>query len=124
MLSPDNPHQSELDKLQILATDKINMADADYLQGLMRIRDNFAEKNKDSILIKHSETLKYSEGRRIRTRNIHRDRSLQKIRMESDLHIHREHIFFSNIKNEATQVTGNINTTQWNTAFQTPQSLR
>lgn len=106
MLSPDNPYQSELNKLKILATDKINMADADYLQGLMRIRDNFVEKNKDSILIKHSETLKYSEGRRIRTRNIHRDRSLQKTRMESDLHIHREHI--SSIGNASASPTSKM----------------
>ena len=96
----------------------------DYLQDggisdrLFKRRDNFVENNKDSILIKHSETLKYSEGRRIRTRTTHRDRSLRKQGWKSKLHLHREHLFLSNNGIEATQDTGNINTAQRNTAFQ------
>ena len=54
------------------------------------------ENNKDSILIKHAETLKYSEGRRIRVRNTHRDRALRKTGWKTNLHLHREHKFFSN----------------------------
>ena len=59
-------------------------------------RNNFIENNKDSVIIKHSETLKYSEGRRIRVKNTHRDRSLRKTGWKTKLHLHKEHKFFSN----------------------------
>ena len=70
---------------------------------LEKRRNNFIENNKDSILIKHAETLKYSEGRRIRTKITHRDRSLRKKGWKSNLHLHKEHPFFSNIAKINTQ---------------------
>ena len=89
------------------------LLDGGISERLFKRRNNFVENNKDSILPKHSETLKYSEGRRIRTRIVHRDRSLQKQGWKSNLHLHREHNFFSNNGNEATQ-----DTAQRNIAFQ------
>ena len=85
----------------------------DYLQDggiadrLEKRRHNFMENNKDSILIKHAETLKYSEGRRIRVRNTHRDRALRKIGWKTNLHLHKEHKFFSNDFKENIQEEDN-----------------
>ena len=72
-------------------------------ERLEKRRNNFVENNKDSILIKHSETLKYSEGRRIRTKTVHRDRSLRRKGWKANLHLHKEHLFFSDISNAYTQ---------------------
>ena len=84
---------------------------------LLRRRDNFVENNRNSLLIKHSETLKYSEWR-IRTRTVHRDRSLQKQGWKSNLHLHWDHFLYSNTRIETTDDNGNINTTQRDIAFQ------
>ena len=98
----------------------------DYLKNggiadrLAKRRDNFIESNKHSILLKHAETLKYSEGRRIRTRTNHRDRSLRKLGWKANLHQHKEHHFFSNNPNIDKQDPNNrnINDLQRNPAFQ------
>ena len=89
-------------------------------ERLEKRRNNFVENNKDSILIKHAETLKYSEGRRIRTKTVHRDRSLRKKGWKANLHLHKEHLFFSDLPTANTQDNDkrNINILQRDPAFQ------
>ena len=61
-------------------------------------RNNFVERNKNSTLIKYGETLKHSQGRRIRVKNIHVDRSVKwKNSWKGNLHLHKPHLFFSDI---------------------------
>jgi len=72
------------------------LQDGGIADRLEKRRHNFMENNKDSILIKHAETLIYSEWRRIRVRNTHRDRALRKLGWKTNLHLHKEHKFFSN----------------------------
>ena len=72
----------------------------DYLQEggiadrLEKRRHNFMENNKESIMIKHAETLKYSEGRRIRVRNTHREKALRKTGWKNNLHLHKEQNYY------------------------------
>jgi len=75
---------------------------------------------KDSILIKHAETLKYSEGRRIRTKTVHRDRFTRKKGWKANLHLHKKHLFFSDLTNANTQDNEkrNISLLQKDPAFQ------
>ena len=53
------------------------LKDGGIAERLQKRRDNFIQKNKSSPLIRHGETLKYSQGRRIRIKRIHKDRSLR-----------------------------------------------
>jgi len=89
-------------------------------ERLEKRRNNFIENNKDSILIKHAETLKYSEGRRIRIKTVHRDRSTRKKGWKANLHLHKEHLFFSDLTNANTQDNEkrNISLLQKDPAFQ------
>ena len=106
------------------------LQDGGIADRIERRRNNFLENNKDSILIKHSETLKYSEGRRIRVKNLHKDRSLRKTGWKADLHRHKEHKFLSDsidikedIENEDIENEDienrkeNLSTAQRNPAF-------
>ena len=83
-------------------------------------RDKFVSKNKDSMVIRHAEMLKYSKGRRMRIRTIYRDRGLRKTGWKSTLHLHKEHIFFSNDPNSSPQEDDDkiISILQRNIAFQ------
>ena len=59
-------------------------------------RNNFVERNKNSTLIKYGETLKHSQGRRIRVKQTHVDRSIKmKNSWKGKLHLHKPHLFFS-----------------------------
>ena len=59
----------------------------------MNSRENAVESNKNSILIRHGETLKYSQGRKIRTKKIHRDTSSRKEGWQVSLKINKKHLF-------------------------------
>ena len=72
-------------------------------ERLQKKRDNFVNKNKSSPLIRHGETLKYTQGRRIRIKRIHKDRSLRHKGWKTRLHEHREHQFFSDLNTETNQ---------------------
>ena len=102
------------------------LKDGGIADRLAKRRENFIVANKDSIIIKHAESLKNSEGRRIRTRNNYRDRHLRKLGWKANLHKHREHHFFSNSPNIDTQDTDNrnINAIQRNPAFQEGNTAR
>ena len=64
---------------------------------LTKRRDNFVENNKNSTIVRHAETLKHSQGRRIRTRNVLRDRSTKKEGWKASLKLHKKHLFFSDL---------------------------
>ena len=64
---------------------------------LTKRRDNFVENNKNSTIVRHAETLKHSQGRRIRTRNVLRDRSAKKEGWKAALKLHKKHLFFSDL---------------------------
>ena len=67
-------------------------------------RNNFVERNKDSTLIKYGETLKHSQGRRIRVKNTHVDRSVRrKNSWKGNLHLHKPHLFFSDVTTRPRQ---------------------
>jgi len=96
------------------------LQDGGIIQRIENRRNNFVEKNKKSMLIRYGETLKYSQGRRIRTKRKHIDRSVkQKNTWKSKLHEHKPHIFFSDLNDLGDQVTTekNINTLQRNLSF-------
>ena len=72
-------------------------------------RNNFIQKNNPSVIIKHGETITYSQSRRIRVKTIHRDRSVQKNSWKTPLHIHKSHLFFSDMnKNYNSNIDSKI----------------
>lgn len=81
------------------------LKDGGIAERLQKRRDNFIQRNKSSPLIRHGETLKNSQGRRIRIKRIHKDRSLRHKGWKSKLHEHRDHTFFSDLNNEIGQDT-------------------
>ena len=60
-------------------------------------RNNFVKKNSNSTIIRHGETLTFSQGRRIRVKTTHRDRSVGKNSWKTPLHNHKPHLFFSDL---------------------------
>ena len=78
-------------------------------ERLMKRKENFVESNKNSILIRHGETLKYSQGRRIRTKKNHRDKSSRKEGWKASLKIHKKHTFFSDLGQDQDQGTNQDN---------------
>ena len=78
-------------------------------ERLMKRKENFVESNKNSILIRHGETLKYSQGRRIRTKKNHRDKSSRKEGWKASLKIHKKHTFFSDLGQDQDQETNQDN---------------
>ncbi len=78
------------------------LKDEGIIGRIEKRRSNFVERNKNSALIRYGETLKYSQGRRIRIKNNHTDRSVkQKKTWKGKLHLHKPHLFFSDTNPEA-----------------------
>ena len=65
-------------------------------------RDNFITRNLTSTILRHGESTPYSQGRRLRVRTHHRDRSSKQQGWKSQLTLHQPHIFFSDINSEYT----------------------
>ena len=61
-------------------------------------RDNFLERNSNSTLLRHGESTTFSQGRRLRVRTIHRDRSAKTIGWKSKLTIHQPNTFLSDMQ--------------------------
>jgi len=66
-------------------------------------RKNFIKRNYESEIIRHTETTKYSQGRRLRVRQTHRDRGSRKEGWKAKLQEHKKVIFFSDIDNDNVQ---------------------
>ena len=62
--------------------------------------DNFILRNLTSTLLRYGETTLYSQGRRLRVRTHHWDRSARHSVWKSQLTLHQPNIFFSNINTE------------------------
>ena len=86
------------------------LKDGGIADRLCKRRDNFVETNKACAIIRHSETLKHSQGRRIRIKKHHKDRSVRNKGWKTVLHEHREHIFFSDLNNDPSQEDKRKNT--------------
>ena len=65
-------------------------------------RDNFITRNLTSTILRHGESTPYSQGRRLRVRTHHRDRSSRQHGWKSQLTLHQPNIFFSDINSEYT----------------------
>ena len=83
------------------------LKDEGIIGRIEKRRNNFVERNKNYTLIKYGETLKHSQGRRIRVKNIHVDRSVKrKNSWKGKLHLHKPHLFFSYTKTTPQAGTG------------------
>ena len=62
---------------------------------ILRRRESFLERNSNSTLLRHGESTTFSQGRRIRVRKIHRDKSAKTVAWKSHLTIHQPNTFLS-----------------------------
>ena len=77
------------------------LKDEGIIGRIEKRRSNFVDRNKNSALIRYGESLKYSQGRRIRIKNNHTDRSVKhKTTWKGKLHLHKPHLFFSDVNPE------------------------
>ena len=65
---------------------------------ILRRREKFLERNSNSILLRHGESTTFSQGRRIRVRMTHRDRSVKTVGWKSSLTIHQPNTFLSDVQ--------------------------
>ena len=73
-------------------------------------RDNFIQKNKSSTVLRHGETLTYSQGRRICVKITHSDRSSRTNSWKHTLRIHKPNLFLSDMDCHHNHKTHNSDT--------------
>jgi len=90
-------------KRQESITNCIKHIEKSIVTNINNRRKNFIRRNYDMEILRHTETTKYSEGRRIRVRKNHKSRGTRK-NWKEKLNEHKDILFLSDINRENIEV--------------------